>query len=91
MVSMSERIRIAVLMGGPSQEHDISLSSGNGVTQALLAEGFSAEAVVIPRMLRRESEIEWTRRELLRANLYGVEVGLGGEGGRDAEEREREE
>ncbi len=36
---------ITLLMGGPGSEHDVSLSSGQGVLEALQAEGFTA---VIP-------------------------------------------
>lgn len=41
--------RVAVLMGGPSEEHGISLKSGHGVTDALLRRGFPAVAVMIPK------------------------------------------
>ena len=36
--------RVAVLMGGDSAERDISLMSGQGVLQALLAKGVQAQA-----------------------------------------------
>jgi D-alanine-D-alanine ligase len=38
------RARVAVLMGGDSAERDISLMSGQGVLQALLAKGLQAQA-----------------------------------------------
>ena len=37
--------RIAVLMGGRSAEREVSLSSGRGVVNALLEEGFDAFAL----------------------------------------------
>ncbi|MGH6828043.1 MAG: D-alanine--D-alanine ligase [Rhizomicrobium sp.] len=42
---MSAFRRIAVLMGGRSAEREVSLSSGNGVIQALVEEGFEAIGV----------------------------------------------
>ena len=39
---------IAVLMGGPSGEHEISLKSGRGVTEALRRRGLQVEPVIIP-------------------------------------------
>lgn len=41
--------RIAVLMGGASGEHDVSMNSGQGVLAALLEKGWSAAPVVIGR------------------------------------------
>jgi D-alanine-D-alanine ligase len=46
MVSMG-KIRVAVLMGGMSSEHEVSLNSGRGVVAALAAEGFEALPVTI--------------------------------------------
>lgn len=43
--------QIAVLMGGPSAEHDISLKSGQSVAAALTRRGWSVEPVMIPRTL----------------------------------------
>ena len=40
----SEFGRVAVLLGGPSAEREVSLMSGNGVLAALRAEGVDAHA-----------------------------------------------
>jgi D-alanine-D-alanine ligase len=42
-------MHIAVLMGGPSPEHDISLASGEEVAASLLRQGFQVSIVVIGR------------------------------------------
>ena len=38
---------VAVLLGGPSAEHDVSIVSGTAIAEALGAEGFAVEQVVI--------------------------------------------
>ncbi len=80
---MSELIRVAVLMGGPSQEHDISLKSGNGVAQALRLEGFVVEQLSVPRSSSREEAIAWTKGELLRAQPAVAFITLHGAFGED--------
>ena len=42
---MDNQIRIAVLMGGPGSERDVSLASGNAVLEALEGEGLQAVSV----------------------------------------------
>ena len=42
---MDERLLIAVLMGGPGSEREVSLASGAAVLEALLAEGLKAVGV----------------------------------------------
>ena len=42
---MDNTLLIAVLMGGPGSERDVSLASGNAVLEALLAEGLNAVPV----------------------------------------------
>jgi len=44
---MENNLLIAVLMGGPGSERDVSLASGNAVLEALLAEGLNAVPVDI--------------------------------------------
>ena len=39
MVGKSERLRVAVLMGGPSSEHDVSLQGGKNVVDRIGAAG----------------------------------------------------
>jgi D-alanine-D-alanine ligase len=46
---VSPRIRVAVLMGGRSSEHDISVASGRSVLAALDEAGFDAAAIEIGR------------------------------------------
>jgi D-alanine-D-alanine ligase len=46
---MSDRLRVAVLMGGPSAEHDVSLVSGGAVLRALDRERYAPVGVAIGR------------------------------------------
>ena len=61
---MKLALRIAVLMGGPSAEHDISLKSGQGVREALAARGHDAQPVVVPNRMRLAQAAAWTHRAL---------------------------
>lgn len=45
MTVMDERVLIAVLMGGPGSEREVSMASGKEVLAALLAEGLNAVGV----------------------------------------------
>jgi D-alanine-D-alanine ligase len=49
MVRKSDRLRVAVLMGGPSSEHEISLQGGKNVVEALDRRRFDVRPVVITR------------------------------------------
>jgi D-alanine-D-alanine ligase len=49
MVRRSDRLKVAVLMGGPSSEHDVSLRGGKNVVEALDARRFDVRPVVITR------------------------------------------
>lgn len=49
MVRTSERLRVVVLMGGPSSEHDVSLQGGKNVVEALDRRRFDVRPVVITR------------------------------------------
>ena len=54
------KAKVAVLMGGPSAEREVSLMSGNGVLQALLSKGIQAVAfdpAHTPLMALREQGI----------------------------------
>ncbi|MFD2159240.1 D-alanine--D-alanine ligase [Rubritalea tangerina] len=44
---MNKEIKIAVAMGGPGSEHDVSMATGQAVLKALLGEGCDAEALEI--------------------------------------------
>jgi len=46
---MMKKIRVVVLMGGPSSEYEVSLASGRGVIKALDAEKYHVLSVVIPK------------------------------------------
>jgi len=48
-MSRQNKLRVALLMGGPSAEHDVSLSSGEVVSYALDTEKFEVVPVVITR------------------------------------------
>jgi D-alanine-D-alanine ligase len=49
MVLKNDRLRVAVLMGGPSSEHDVSLQGGKNVVDALDRRRFDVRPVVITR------------------------------------------
>ena len=63
--------RIAVLMGGPSAEHDISLKSGQGVIEALHRRHWDVEEIVIPRASPVPEACEFVERAL---KMQGAEV-----------------
>ena len=44
-----DRLRVAVLMGGPSSEHEVSLAGGLKIVEALDAARFEVQPVVIAR------------------------------------------
>jgi D-alanine-D-alanine ligase len=52
MVRKSERLRVAVLMGGPSSEHEVSLQGGKSVVESLDPRRFAVRPVVITRQGR---------------------------------------
>lgn len=70
-------------MGGPSQEHAISLKSGRGVVEALRAQGFNVEPVEVPHELTTDSACGWTRDILLALNPDVVFIALHGTFGED--------
>jgi len=63
---MSQKARVAVLMGGPSEEHDVSLRSGQGIMEALLRRRWPAEPLAIPKTAGIEEACAWTRQALQR-------------------------
>lgn len=75
--------KIAVLMGGPSEEHAISLKSGSGVAQALNQRGWFAESIVIPRAGCLEDALEFTRQALVSGSYDAVFIALHGCFGED--------
>ncbi|WP_199434529.1 D-alanine--D-alanine ligase family protein [Qaidamihabitans albus] len=54
---MTERLRVAVLAGGPSAEHEVSLQSGQAVLDALPKERYEPMPVVIDRQGRWSLEL----------------------------------
>jgi len=76
-MSIDSRVHVAVLMGGPSPEHEVSLASGDGVVNALDRERFDVTGVVITRdaswvLADGESLPVWEAVPRLKA--LGVEV-----------------
>ena len=72
MNASTKPIRVAVLMGGPDQEHDVSLASGQRVAMAL----------------REDSNFEVTEHTIDRPDggellEFGADVGLEDQNGRD--------
>ncbi|MDP6451255.1 MAG: D-alanine--D-alanine ligase, partial [Lentisphaeria bacterium] len=47
MPQSQQSSRVAVLMGGPSSEHEVSLNSGRAVTGALREAGFTVDDIVL--------------------------------------------
>ena len=80
---MGSLSRVAVLMGGPSGEHEISLKSGHGVVEALTHRRWSVTPVVIPQALAVPGACEVARRALLAAAPDVVFIALHGAFGED--------
>ncbi len=76
-------VKVAVLMGGPSAEHAISLKSGQGVTEALIARGWAVEPVVIPHLLTIEQANVFSRRAIQHSGAEVVFIALHGGFGED--------
>jgi D-alanine--D-alanine ligase len=74
---------VAVLMGGPSSEHDVSLKSGQGVAGALIRRRWAVEPVVISRTASLSEAGEATRRALQRVAPEVVFIALHGPFGED--------
>lgn len=75
-------LRVAVLMGGPSEEHDVSLKSGEGVCAALKARGITALPVIVPRSTIEHAAAA-VRAELKQAGPDVVFLALHGRFGED--------
>ena len=59
-----EMLKVAVLMGGPSGEHRVSLASGQGVVDALTRRGCGVIPVVVPQGLTQAEAEAYTRQAL---------------------------
>ena len=76
-------IKVAVLMGGPSDEHAISLKSGYGVAAALLSCGYHVEPIEIPHAVSVEEACAFTRTSLQQCGAEVVFIALHGRFGED--------
>jgi D-alanine--D-alanine ligase len=82
-IQMKHMLRVAVLMGGPSEEHEVSLKSGQGAVEALRQRGFAAESVIIPRDASTNEACETVRRAIASADVDVVFIALHGAFGED--------
>ena len=80
---MSAALTVAVLMGGPSGEHDVSLRSGRGVVEALARRGWTVEPIVIPQTDTVEAARAFTTRALRDAVPDAAFIALHGPFGED--------
>jgi D-alanine-D-alanine ligase len=76
-------LKVAVLMGGPSAEHEISLKSGQGVVAALSRRHWVVEPVVIAREMSVDEAREWTGQALERIGADVAFIALHGAFGED--------
>ena len=83
LTSDVSRPTVAVLMGGPSSEHDVSLKSGQGVVEALTRRRWIVEPVVIPKMATVAEACAATRQALQRCSPEVVFIALHGTFGED--------
>ena len=81
--AMSGGLRVAVVMGGPSGEHDISLKSGHGVAEALAKRGWRVESIAIPKAVSLEQARGVARDALQHAAPEVVFIALHGAFGED--------
>ncbi len=82
-VTTGDPRRVVVLMGGPSEEHAISLKSGHGITEALSSRRWTVEPCVIPQALGLEASGEWVQTALRRMDPDVVFIALHGTFGED--------
>lgn len=80
---MSLPLTIAVLMGGPSAEHEISLKSGRGVVEALTRRRWAVEPVVIPKALTPAAACAFVAEAMKRAGAEVAFIALHGAFGED--------
>jgi len=81
--SVESRMKVAVLMGGPSEEHGISLKSGRGVVDALLRRRWAVVPVVIPKPLTIQEACEFVERTLREIDAELAFIALHGTFGED--------
>ncbi|PSK93666.1 D-alanine--D-alanine ligase [Murinocardiopsis flavida] len=68
---MAERVRVAVLAGGPSAEHEVSLESAQAVADALPVERYDPALVVIDRQGRWSQELHQGAVDIVFPVLHG--------------------
>ncbi|MEU9831873.1 D-alanine--D-alanine ligase family protein [Streptosporangium sp. NPDC048047] len=68
---MTERVRVAVLAGGPSAEHEVSLQSAQAVLDALPRELYEPVAVIIDRQGRWPVELRRGLADVVFPALHG--------------------
>jgi len=76
-------LRVVVVMGGPSEEHDVSCRSGQGVVEALARCQWIVESLLIPRAAGVDEALERARDGLTRARADVVFIALHGLFGED--------
>ena len=80
---MKQALNVVVLMGGPSEEHAVSLKSGHGAAEALLRRGLAVEPMEIPRALTIDEARAWVTQALRRFSPDVVFLALHGAFGED--------
>lgn len=80
---MREPLTVAVLMGGPSEEHDISLKSGHGVADALAHRGFIVQPLIVPKTGSLDDASASVRQALKPAEVDVAFIALHGAFGED--------
>ena len=76
MKELQKDTKIALLMGGPGSEREVSLASGNGVLEALRQEGFTAVTPVIVDCERPEIPAGTELCSNIIHGTYGEDGGL---------------
>ena len=80
---MHTSLKVAVIMGGPSGEHGISLKSGHGVLEALRRRQWTAEPLVIPATVTMQEARELATRALQVMGADAAFIALHGRFGED--------
>src|SRR3989338_8753552 len=80
---MKSSLRVIVLMGGPSEEHEVSLKSGHGAMEARRQRGYAVEPVVIPRRISVDEACALVRHAIHRQETDVVFIALHGTFGED--------
>ena len=76
-------LKVVVLMGGPSEEREISLRSGDGIAQALTRRGYIVERLIIPHELSLDAVPAFAAGALRELATDVAFIALHGAGGED--------